>query len=399
MPFRETSAADLSSGPVGFGIDVTTDCNLDCVTCYYRESSENRPALCDSNLPMAQFERAMDKVAAAGFREIYILGGEPTLHPRIVDMLESAMSLPFEKVLLVTNGLRLADRDFCRRVAASGAHIVVQRHVMGEGDETRRIQDAVAGCKDTLDQVNRAFVNIERMFDPAKVAVQCCLTRPVVESEQVFGVYRYAKQRGFEHVIECTKASVRFTRGNPLDLSPGELTRVYEQLQQIDIEEFDGIPHPMTPQAFGKTCHMPENGVHCLADGTIVPCVGQPFPLGNIFSLPDTPLTAILDSPERAFFRNPLGRLHGHCRDCLHVEVCTGGCRGDAYFLTGCFNASAVQCPQLASSGKKLVLRDFVPSTCRACQLEGHSLCGPKGDTAGILSGYLGALYQDESAT
>lgn len=399
MPFRETSATDLCSGTVGFGIDVTTDCNLNCVTCYYLDSPRNRPASCPSYLPMARFEQAMDKAAAAGFREIYILGGEPTLHPRILDMLESAVRRRFEQVLLVTNGLRLADGDFCRRVAARGAHVVVQRHVLGAGEEARRIQDALAGRKDTLEQVNRAFVNIERMFDPAKVAVQCCLTRPVVESGQVFDVYRYAKQRGFEHVIECTKASVRFARGNPLDLSPGELARVYEQLQQIDIEEFGGIPHPMTPQAFGKTCHMPETGVHCLIDGTIIPCVGQTFPLGNIFSPPDTPLTAILDSPERAFFCNPLGRLHGHCRDCRHVEVCTGGCRGDAYFLTGCFNASAVQCPQLASSARKLVLRDFVPSTCRGCQLEGNSLCGLRGDAARILSGYLGTLYHDESAT
>jgi len=398
MPFRETSAADLASDRVGFGIDVTTYCNLDCITCYYLDSPRNRPVSCPSDLPMARFEQAMDKVSAAGFREIYILGGEPTLHPRILDMLESAMRRRFGQVLLVTNGLRLTDGDFCRRVAATGAHVVVHRHVVGEGQEAQRIQDALSRRKDTFAEVNRAFVNIERMFDPAKVAIQCCLTRPVVESGQVYEVFRYAKQRGFEHVIECTKASVRFARGNPLDLSPGELTRVYEQLQQIDVEEFDGISHPMTPQAFGKTCHMPENSVHCLVDGTIIPCVGQPFPLGNIFSSPDTPLAAILDSPARAFFRNPLGRLHGHCRDCLHVEVCTGGCRGDAYFLTGCFNASAVQCPQLASSGKKFVLRDFVPSTCRGCRLEGHTLCGFKGHTTRILSRYLGTLYQDESA-
>ncbi|MBM3861995.1 MAG: radical SAM protein [Verrucomicrobia bacterium] len=193
MPFRETSTADLSSGTVGFGIDVTTNCNLDCVTCYYLDSPRNRPVSCHSYIPFGQFELAMDKVSAAGFREIYILGGEPTLHPRILDMLESAMRRRFEQVLLVTNGLRLVDDDFCRRVAASGVRVVAQRHVMGEGQEERRIQDALAGLKGTLAQVNRAFVNIERMFDPAKVVVQCCLTRPVVESGQVFDVYRYAK--------------------------------------------------------------------------------------------------------------------------------------------------------------------------------------------------------------
>ena len=284
MPFRETTTEDYTSHNLGFGIDVTTHCNLNCMTCYYLDSPENRPAACDSHISPRLFEEAMSQAARSGFQEIYILGGEPTIHPDILDLLKCAGDFNFRQVLLVTNGLRLADLKFCKEVAATGADIAVQRHVIGEGDLQRQIQDTLVGKKGTLAKVNQAFANIESLFAPQRVAVQCCINRPVVDSGQIYDVFRYSKTHGFEHIIECTKASERFYRGNPLDISPFELLAVYERLARIDMDEFQGKRHPLTPQAYGKTCHMPENSVHCLADGTIIPCVGQPFHLGNIFS-------------------------------------------------------------------------------------------------------------------
>ncbi len=395
MPFRETTAADLSNRNLGFGIDVTTHCNLDCLICYYLDSPENQAGFCNSHLSASSFERAMSQASLAGFREIYVLGGEPTVHPEILDLLQCAGEFGFQQVLLVTNGIRMAERPFCEAVAATGADIVVQRHVIGSGPALQEIQDTLVGKKGTLGLVNKAFDHIESVFEPSRVAIQCCMTRPVVESGQIYEVFRYAKSRGYEHVIECTKASARFARGNPLDLSPGELSVVYKQLEHIDVEEFGGVSSPWTPQAYGKTCHMPENSLHCLVDGTIIPCVGQPFSLGNIFAGENACLEAILDSPLRNFFRYPLERIHGHCRGCPDFEICTGGCRGDAFFLTGCFSASAVQCPQLANYRKALSRRDFLPPTCHHCVMRDHSLCGPKKDTDERLSNYLGAMYRN----
>lgn len=398
MPFRETTIADLAINNLGFGIDVTTHCNLNCLTCYYLESAENLPVCSDVHISMELFEKAIRQADQTGFQEIYILGGEPTLHPRILDLLQCAGRFHFRQVLLVTNGIRLKNPGFCRDIAATGTDIVVQRHVIGNGAAEQQIQDTVAGRKGTLTEVNQAFTNIEALFEPGRVAVQCCITRPVIETGQIYDVFRYAKTRRFEHVIECTKASDRFTRGNSSDLSPAELSQVYERLQRIDIEEFNGIPHPATPQAYGKTCHMPENSVHCLVDGTIVPCVGQPFPLGNLFTEPETSLADILSSPQRDFFRHPNRRMTGHCLDCGHIKACTGGCRGDAFFLTGCFNASAIQCPQLVKIGRTLCLADFTPADCGNCALKNHPMCGLKKGADELLSRYLGPLYRPRQA-
>lgn len=394
MPFRETTDTDLTSSNLGFGIDITIHCNLNCITCYYMNSSLSHPAHCPPHISMERFERAMRQASLAGFQEIYILGGEPTVHSRILEFLKCAGSFNFRQVLLVTNGLLLADTTFCRKIETLGADIVVKRHVIGDGEDKENLQDALVGKKGTLAQVNQAFANIEKIFEPSRVAVQCCITRPVVESGQIYEVFRYAKKRGFGHIIECTKASERFKRADSLDISPAELLEVYERLQRIDIDEFSGRTYPLTPQAYGKTCHMPENSVHCLIDGTIVPCVGQPFPLGNIFNGTNESLEKILDSPRRDFFKYPNKRLHGHCRSCSHFVPCTGGCRGDAFFLTGCFSASAVQCPQMANYEKALALKDFLPSTCDNCKLRDNSFCGPRQDADAILSRYIGPIYR-----
>jgi radical SAM protein with 4Fe4S-binding SPASM domain len=344
-------------------------------------------------MPAEHFQKAIQYAADAGFREIYILGGEPTLHPQIISFLEYAKSFYFEQVLLVTNGLMLSNLDFCKNVAATGADIAIQRHVIGDGRKEQEIQDFIVGRNGTLDLVNKAFTNIEAVFDAHRVAVQCCMTRPVVESGQIYAVFRYAKRHHFEHIIECTKASQRYMRGNGIDLTPVELLNVYETLQHIDITEFNGKRQPFTPQAYGKTCHMPENSLHCLIDGTIVPCVGQPFPLGNIFNGSEDSLPHILASRQRSFFRHPLDRIAGHCRECSHVTICTAGCRGDAYFLTGCFNASAIQCPQLGKKESRFAVEDFLPSTCDGCELQTHSFCGMKKDIDEMLFQYFGSKY------
>lgn len=398
MPFRETTSTDLITKNLGFGIDITTHCNMDCITCYYMNSSENNLDFCNFNISTEHFEKAMKLASLAGFQEIYILGGEPTVHPRILDFLKCASSFNFEQVLLVTNGMLLANMDFCRQIESTGTDIVVKRHVIGNGEIENKIQDTLVGRKGTLDTVNKAFANIESVFTPERVAVQCCITRPIVESGQIYEIFRYSRAQKFGHVIECTKASERFKRGNHLDISARELFQVYERLQRIDIEEFNGKPHQLTPQAYGKTCHMPENSVHCLIDGTIVPCVGQPFPLGNIFNDEDASLDDILDSHQRDFFRAPTKRLHGHCTKCSFLTTCTGGCRGDAFFLTGCFSASAVQCPQLGNYAEQLSLKDFIPPTCNECKLQQHSICGFREDVNETLSRYFGSIYRENES-
>jgi uncharacterized radical SAM superfamily Fe-S cluster-containing enzyme len=67
-------------------------------------------------------------VRAEGSPEaVQLSGGEPSIHPQILDMLAAAKSRGIPLVMLNTNGIRLArDRDFAPALAALGVHVYLQ---------------------------------------------------------------------------------------------------------------------------------------------------------------------------------------------------------------------------------------------------------------------------------
>ncbi len=87
-------------------IEVNDECNLRCPVCF-AESSPNRT----ERRTLAEVERMLDTlVEAEGEADlVQISGGEPTLHPEILDILRLAKSKPIRHLMLNTNGVRLAN--------------------------------------------------------------------------------------------------------------------------------------------------------------------------------------------------------------------------------------------------------------------------------------------------
>ncbi len=88
-------------------IEVTHRCDLGCTTCYADSGSDKS----GQDLSLARIGQMMDFYLAAenGKAEILqISGGEPTLHPEIIEIIRMARNKGFGYVMLNTNGLRLA---------------------------------------------------------------------------------------------------------------------------------------------------------------------------------------------------------------------------------------------------------------------------------------------------
>lgn len=97
-------------------IDVNEACNLTCPVCF-SESSPQRAM----HRPLAEIERMMDAlVASEGEPDLLQLsGGEPSIHPQILEIIAAAKRRPIRHVMLNTNGLRIAqDPDFVKALAA-----------------------------------------------------------------------------------------------------------------------------------------------------------------------------------------------------------------------------------------------------------------------------------------
>jgi uncharacterized radical SAM superfamily Fe-S cluster-containing enzyme len=101
-------------------IEIVEDCNLTCPTCYadspYRSKGSH-----GSYLSLEDFKTRITGVLA-GQDKIDILqlsGGEPTLHPQLFELIEWSIAQEgIARILLNTNGLKLANEKFVRDLAA-----------------------------------------------------------------------------------------------------------------------------------------------------------------------------------------------------------------------------------------------------------------------------------------
>jgi len=99
-------------------LEVNEECNLQCPVCF----ADSMPGL-GGQRAMAEIERMLDLlVASEGAPDLLqISGGEPTLHPQIMEIIALARSRPIRHLMLNTNGLRLArDKAFVAALAEVG---------------------------------------------------------------------------------------------------------------------------------------------------------------------------------------------------------------------------------------------------------------------------------------
>jgi 7,8-dihydro-6-hydroxymethylpterin dimethyltransferase len=97
-------------------IEVNTNCNLDCPICF--ADSGHQPD--GFSLTMDQCGTALDAfVRSEGEPEVVMYsGGEPTIHPQILDFIQLAYDKGVRTVNLNTNGIKLAhDRGFVEKLS------------------------------------------------------------------------------------------------------------------------------------------------------------------------------------------------------------------------------------------------------------------------------------------
>ena len=309
MPFRELSCSE--KGLVGIGVDITEKCNRRCATCFAERTEQD--------MEQKVFQSIVDQGVEYGFREFYILGGEPGMRKDIFEILEYTAG-KFDPVILVTNMDFIANEEICRKVEKTGVVVAGQRHTLRKDEETRKMECILTGGNH-LKTSHRAWENIAKYFPPERVCAQCCITKPVVESGSIFEIFRWARKMGYEPVMEFTKEGREFKRGCNLDISATEMKRVLQEFQRIDREEF-GLPGAelLSPQAYGKTCHMQETSIHFRVNGEAIPCVG--FPNLSYGNIKKNTLGEILKHPLRQYIKKSKEWIYGYCRDeCPYFEA------------------------------------------------------------------------------
>jgi MoaA/NifB/PqqE/SkfB family radical SAM enzyme len=153
VPLRHLSAA---------WIQITgTLCNLQCAHCL-NASGPRDPWL--APMAAADVERHVEDAARLGAREVYFTGGEPFLHPHLLDLLAFALErLP---ATVLTNGTLLTE-PIADRLAALAARVRYSLEVrVSLDDPDREANDRVRG-PGAFDRALAAIVRLDRRGLPA----------------------------------------------------------------------------------------------------------------------------------------------------------------------------------------------------------------------------------------
>ncbi len=149
-------------------LDITENCNLRCPTCF----AESGPGVAR----YARFEHIMRSLDAAIGREggsidvLMLSGGEPTVHPDIVEILHGAASRKVSRILLNTNGVRIARDDrFVDVLARLRGRLEVYLQFDGFALETH-LYHRGEDLRDTKQEALRRLTS-ERIFTTLAMAV------------------------------------------------------------------------------------------------------------------------------------------------------------------------------------------------------------------------------------
>ncbi len=166
-------------------VSVTNRCNLDCPICF----TYNRPdlAYCKSVDEMRGILGHL--AAAAGELElINITGGEPTLHPDILDLLALCAHGSIGRVTMNTNGLRIAaDAEFARKLKDSGVQVVLSLDTLDPG------KSRIVHGRDITREKIGALERLEALDIPTTILIVCI--RGVNEEETARLVRRFLPKR------------------------------------------------------------------------------------------------------------------------------------------------------------------------------------------------------------
>ena len=131
-------------------IEITTRCNLSCPTCFADAGQ-------GYDLTVAQVEAMLDRLLETESQPevLQLSGGEPTVHPQLLEILEAARARDILYVMLNTNGLRLAhEPDFCHELARCKPIIYLQFDGLAASTyQTLRGRDLLDLKKQALDNL------------------------------------------------------------------------------------------------------------------------------------------------------------------------------------------------------------------------------------------------------
>ena len=169
-------------------VDVTNFCNMNCPIC-----CANVPGMgFKFNPPLEYFDGVFRRLAEYTPKPtICLFGGEPTVRDDLFEIIDLARSHGL-RPRVFTNGIRLADEEYCRKLLKSRAHILFSYD--GDNPETYR---TLRGSEKYMALKQKAIENVGKMWHlrrGRKMTMISCIARGL-NAEQIPELLRFCHDR------------------------------------------------------------------------------------------------------------------------------------------------------------------------------------------------------------
>jgi len=219
-------------------VEITSSCNLRCPMCYASSGPGGQ------HLSFAECRAAIDRlVQVEGRAEVLQLsGGEPTIHPEFLSILEYACSCAVDLVMINSNGLRFAhDPQFLEAVARFRHRLEVYLQFDGFSD---------AGCEVLRGEplVEAKLRAVEALGQHGIRVILVTTLHPGVNDHDIGAIVRYGLERRWVTGVSFQPATYSGRHVLPADLErritfPDVVRAVAEQTNGL-FREDDFLPLP-----------------------------------------------------------------------------------------------------------------------------------------------------------
>jgi AdoMet-dependent heme synthase len=311
-PGRAEAFAALNRDHRTIKLHLTPACNLSCKNCY---NDARRPRALDAG----EIRGLLDQLRAHPAR-LDLLGGEPTLHPGLADVIRYARTEGgVREVFLYTNAT-LVDDAAAERLREAGLDTaIVSLH-----SPKAEVHEALTGQPGSFAATCRGLQALARAgVRTYTFTVVCALNSGTLAQMQEFAAARGLGALFFPYVPQRPHDELAIS-------DPQELREAISFVVRASYVYRTALLRSLGDGC--KLCRAFTQTVTVLSDGTVTPCPFVALPLGNVREAPLYDILARAASDPRLA---ELLAVPDECAACTIRSVCGGGCKAGRFTVHG----------------------------------------------------------------
>jgi len=230
-------------------LSITNACNLNCPLCF----TYNRPDRI-YNMSVDEMARTVDWIIESSGQVdlINITGGEPTLHPQLIDILKCCQRDEIGRITMNSNGLRLAeDYGLCEQLAELGVCVILSFNTL-DGEISTKLHG-----RDLVDIKLKAIENLTRAG--VRMTLLNVMIRDTNE-DAIAGIFDLMRQN--DQILSLTVQTMTYTGqgggqwASRKHLPVDEATKIVCEQSGGMLNVADFMPRPSTHPLCYSLCYM-----------------------------------------------------------------------------------------------------------------------------------------------